>query len=119
MRKNAHARISWWIVRGESIPPAPRFVAFCAPWRRFLAVTCRTSAGEPRIRRRHGRLTAMHHVGVSMREIVVDTETTGLDPYQGHRVVEVGCVELFNRIPTGTTFHRYINPHRDVPAEAF
>jgi DNA polymerase-3 subunit epsilon len=54
-----------------------------------------------------------------MREIVLDTETTGLDPFQGHRVVEVGCVELLNRIPTGATFHRYINPERDMPAEAF
>ena len=54
-----------------------------------------------------------------MREIVLDTETTGLDPFQGHRLVEVGCVELFNRIPTGTTFHRYVNPERDMPAEAF
>jgi DNA polymerase-3 subunit epsilon len=54
-----------------------------------------------------------------MREIVLDTETTGLDPFQGHRVVEIGCVELFNRIPTGQTFHRYVNPERDVPAEAF
>src|SRR5262249_19393401 len=54
-----------------------------------------------------------------MREIVLDTETTGLDPFQGHRLVEVGCVELFNRIPTGTTFHRYVNPQRDMPAEAF
>src|SRR5262245_37625717 len=54
-----------------------------------------------------------------MREIVLDTETTGLDPYQGHRLVEVGCVELLNRIPTGQTFHRYLNPERDVPAEAF
>jgi len=54
-----------------------------------------------------------------MREIVLDTETTGLDPYQGHRMVEIGCVELFNRIPTGHTFHRYVNPQRDMPAEAF
>jgi DNA polymerase III subunit epsilon len=54
-----------------------------------------------------------------MREIVLDTETTGLDPFQGHRLVEVGCVELFNRIPTGMTFHRYVNPQRDMPAEAF
>jgi DNA polymerase-3 subunit epsilon len=54
-----------------------------------------------------------------MREIVLDTETTGLDPYQGHRMVEIGCVELYNRIPTGQTFHRYLNPERDVPAEAF
>jgi len=54
-----------------------------------------------------------------MREIVLDTETTGLDPYQGHRLVEIGCVELVNRIPSGQTFHRYLNPQRDVPAEAF
>jgi len=54
-----------------------------------------------------------------MREIVLDTETTGLDPNQGHRLVEVGCVELLNRIPTGATFHAYLNPERDMPAEAF
>jgi DNA polymerase-3 subunit epsilon len=54
-----------------------------------------------------------------MREIVLDTETTGLDPLQGHRVVEIGCVELLNRIPTGNTFHCYLNPERDMPAEAF
>jgi DNA polymerase-3 subunit epsilon len=54
-----------------------------------------------------------------MREIVLDTETTGLDPYQGHRLLEVGCIELVNRFPTGQTFHRYLNPQRDVPAEAF
>jgi DNA polymerase III subunit epsilon len=53
-----------------------------------------------------------------MREIVLDTETTGLDPYQGHRVVEIGCVELINRIPSGKTFHCYLNPERDVPTEA-
>jgi len=54
-----------------------------------------------------------------MREIVFDTETTGLDPYQGHRLIEIGCIELLNRIPSGQTFHRYVNPQRDVPAEAF
>ncbi len=54
-----------------------------------------------------------------MREIVLDTETTGLDPGQGHRLVEVGCIELLNRIPTGATFHAYLNPDRDMPAEAF
>ena len=53
-----------------------------------------------------------------MREIVLDTETTGLDPGQGHRLVELGCVELLNRIPTGATFHVYLNPEREVPAEA-
>jgi DNA polymerase-3 subunit epsilon len=54
-----------------------------------------------------------------MREIVLDTETTGLDPLTGDRVVEIGCIELYNRIPTGQTFHRYINPERDMPASAF
>jgi DNA polymerase-3 subunit epsilon len=54
-----------------------------------------------------------------MREIVLDTETTGLDPAQGHRVVEIGCVELLNHFPTGQTFHVYLNPERDMPAEAF
>jgi len=54
-----------------------------------------------------------------MREIVLDTETTGLDPAQGHRLVELGCIELLNRIPTGAVFHTYLNPERDMPAEAF
>ena len=54
-----------------------------------------------------------------MREIVLDTETTGLDPYQGHRLIEFGCVELYNRIPTGQVFHHYVNPERDIPDEAF
>src|SRR5216683_2371930 len=54
-----------------------------------------------------------------MREIVFDTETTGLDPCQGHRLLEIGCIELVNRFPTGQTFHHYLNPERDVPAEAF
>jgi DNA polymerase-3 subunit epsilon len=54
-----------------------------------------------------------------VREIVLDTETTGLDPFQGHRLVEIGCVELINRIPSGQTFHRYVNPERDMPTEAF
>lgn len=54
-----------------------------------------------------------------MREIVLDTETTGLDPLRGDRLVEIGCVEIFNRMPTGQTFHRYINPQRDMPKEAF
>jgi DNA polymerase-3 subunit epsilon len=54
-----------------------------------------------------------------MREIVLDTETTGLDPLRGDRLVEIGCVEIFNRMPTGQTFHRYFNPQRDMPAEAF
>jgi DNA polymerase III subunit epsilon len=52
-----------------------------------------------------------------MREIVFDTETTGTDPERGDRIVEIGCVELIDLVPTGVTFHRYINPERDVPAE--
>jgi DNA polymerase-3 subunit epsilon len=54
-----------------------------------------------------------------MREIVLDTETTGLNPLGGDRLVEVGCIELYNRMPTGQSFHRYMNPERDMPAEAF
>lgn len=53
-----------------------------------------------------------------MREIVLDTETTGLDPAEGHRIVEIAAVELLNYLPTGRTFHRYLNPQRDVPADA-
>lgn len=52
-----------------------------------------------------------------MREIVFDTETTGLEPEKGDRLVEIGAVELFNHLPTGKTFHEYINPERPVPAE--
>ncbi len=54
-----------------------------------------------------------------MREIVLDTETTGLDPTQGHRIVEIGAVELWNQMPTGKTYHQYINPQRSMPEEAF
>ncbi len=54
-----------------------------------------------------------------MREIVLDTETTGLDPLRGDRLVEIGCVEIFNRMPTGQVYHCYINPERDMPEEAF
>ncbi|MQQ08204.1 DNA polymerase III subunit epsilon [Epibacterium sp. SM1979] len=54
-----------------------------------------------------------------MREIVLDTETTGFDPESGDRIVEIGAVELLNHMPTGETFHVYINPERSMPAEAF
>lgn len=54
-----------------------------------------------------------------MREIILDTETTGLDPALGHRVVEIGAIELMHHVPTGRHFHQYINPERDVPADAF
>ena len=53
-----------------------------------------------------------------MREIVLDTETTGFEPAEGHRIVEIGAVELFNHMPTGKTYHQYINPERSMPAEA-
>ncbi len=54
-----------------------------------------------------------------MREIVLDTETTGLDPSNGDRIVEIGCVELVNHLTTGETFQCYINPERDMPEGAF
>jgi DNA polymerase-3 subunit epsilon len=54
-----------------------------------------------------------------MREIVLDTETTGFEPAEGHRIVEIGAVELFNHMPTGRTYHQYINPQRMMPKEAF
>ena len=54
-----------------------------------------------------------------MREIVLDTETTGLKPEEGHRIVEIGAVEIWNQVPTGQTYHQYINPERPMPSEAF
>jgi DNA polymerase-3 subunit epsilon len=54
-----------------------------------------------------------------VREIVIDTETTGLDPASGHRIVEIAAVELVHHLPTGRKFHRYINPERDMPTDAF
>ena len=54
-----------------------------------------------------------------MREIVLDTETTGFEPAEGDRIVEIGAVELMNHMPTGRTYHQYINPQRSMPAEAF
>ena len=54
-----------------------------------------------------------------MRELVLDTETTGLDPFEGHRIVEIGAVELINHMPTGRTYHQYVNPQRDMPQGAF
>jgi DNA polymerase-3 subunit epsilon len=56
---------------------------------------------------------------VILREIVLDTETTGLDPFDGHRVVEIGCIELINCIPTGRVWHCHLNPEREVPYQAF
>ena len=54
-----------------------------------------------------------------MREVVLDTETTGLDPKNGDRIVEIGAIELFNHMPTGHYFHKYLNPDRSMPQEAF
>lgn len=54
-----------------------------------------------------------------MREIVLDTETTGFEPEDGDRIVEIGAVELLNHVPTGRTYHQYINPQRSMPKEAF
>jgi DNA polymerase-3 subunit epsilon len=53
-----------------------------------------------------------------MRQIVLDTETTGLDPLQGHRIIEIGAVELVNRKLTGNNFHEYLNPQREIDAGA-
>src|SRR5215210_7316218 len=53
-----------------------------------------------------------------MREIIFDTETTGLDPQGGDRLVEIGCIEMFNRVPTGRTYHAYFNPGRSMPVGA-
>jgi DNA polymerase-3 subunit epsilon len=53
-----------------------------------------------------------------MREVVIDTETTGLEPHEGHRIVEIACLELIHHVPSGRKFHYYINPERDVPADA-
>ena len=55
----------------------------------------------------------------ALREVVLDTETTGLDPGSGHRVVEIGCVELINHVPTGRTYQVYLNPERPMPSDAF
>ncbi|MGI9481321.1 MAG: DNA polymerase III subunit epsilon [Hyphomicrobiales bacterium] len=54
-----------------------------------------------------------------LRELVLDTETTGFKPEEGHRIVEIGAVELINHVPTGNVYHQYINPERDMPIEAF
>ncbi len=53
-----------------------------------------------------------------VREIVFDTETTGMDPFEGDRIIEIGCVEVINQVPTGRTYHQYINPEREIPADA-
>src|SRR3979490_1398503 len=57
--------------------------------------------------------------GNGMREIVIDTETTGLDPHSGHRIVEIAALELIHHVPTGRRFHCYVNPERDMPDDAY
>src|SRR5215475_11737834 len=103
MRRSANARISSWIPRTGLIRSARKSRT---SWPRSLK--CRDGGPDSPL--------PSHR---TMREIVLDTETTGLDPIRGDRLVEVGCIELFNRMPTGQTFHRYMNPERDMPAEAF
>src|SRR4051794_37755145 len=95
--KNANARISWWIHRMALIPCAPESATFSP---RLLK--CR--GGDPD--------SPFGSRLQTMREIILDTETTGLDPFRGDRLVEIGCVEIFNRMPTGQTFHRHLNPER-------
>jgi DNA polymerase-3 subunit epsilon len=56
---------------------------------------------------------------MNIREIILDTETTGLDPKDGHRIVEVGALEMINKVITGNKFHYYINPERDMSSEAY
>src|SRR3984893_12811150 len=103
MPRSAGAPISWWIPRTGSSPCARKSGTF---WTRLLK--CRSGAPD-----------SFFPVCHPMREIILDTETTGLDPLRGDRLVEIGCVEIFNRMPTGQTFHRHINPERAMPAEAF
>lgn len=63
-------------------------------------------------------MAAGRQIWRGMREIIFDTETTGFDPKNGDRMVEIGCIEMLNRVPTGRTFHAYFNPERSMPAEA-
>src|SRR5438132_4073189 len=103
MPRSAAAPILSWTLRAGSTPRARRCVPFSTP-----LLQCRSGGTDSRRLRRH-----------RLREIVLDTETTGLDPIAGHRLVEIGCVELVGKIPSGQHFHRYVNPERDMPAEAF
>src|SRR5438132_7281772 len=103
--RSVAGRILSWIRRGALRRRAPVCVRSST---RLLQ--CRNGDGD----------SAAHaaHWNVDVREIVLDTETTGLDPFQGHRLLEIGCIELINRISTGQSFHRYLNPEREVPPEA-
>src|SRR5262249_2331296 len=100
MRRSGVVPISSWTARKDSITRERKFATFCE-----MSLQC--GAGDS------------HQAATTMREIVFDTETTGLDPAQGDRLVEIGCIELVNRFPTGKVFHRYLNPERDMPDGAF
>src|SRR2546423_1103961 len=97
--RSASAPISWWIRRTGSTRCGRRLRTF---WQRSLR--CRDGGPDS---------PSILFDPELMREIVLDTETTGLDPLRGDRLVEVGCIELYNRMPTGQSFHRYMNPERD------
>src|SRR5258707_3671772 len=103
MPKSASVRISWWILRTASTPCVRESGTFSS---RLLR--CRSDDPDSSYVRMQ-----------LMREIVLDTETTGLDPLRGDRLVEIGCIEIFNRMPTGQTFHRHLNPEREMSAEAY
>jgi dephospho-CoA kinase len=82
-----------------------------------------TSSPRPPLKWRRGRSRMCWPTFAAgsppMREIVLDTETTGFEPAEGHRLVEIGAIELFNHLPTGRTWHQYINPDRSMPRERF
>lgn len=82
----------------------------CSAW--FIGWPGRNNHLTP-LQARAGR-----QISCAMREIIFDTETTGLDPKTGDRMVEIGCIEMMNRVATGQTFHGYFNPDRDMPAAA-
>src|SRR6266516_5418308 len=103
--RSVAGRILSWIRRGALRRRAPTCVRSST---RLLQ--CRNGEGDS--------AAPAAHWNVDVRDTVLDTETTGLDPFQGHRLVEIGCIELINRIPTGQSFHRYLNPEREMPAEA-
>src|SRR5688500_15977745 len=91
-------------------PPSGRSWRCCAPW-----------PSRSDVHRRGGSPCNSPRNGIQphpMREIVLDTETTGLDCLNGDRLIEIGCLELLNHIPTGRTFHAYINPRRSVSSDA-
>ena len=85
------------------------YFLFCLFICLFICVHLRSSAANQKQPQKNGN---------TMRQIVLDTETTGLEPEQGHRIIEIGCVELINRRLTGNDLHLYINPERDIDAGA-